>query len=100
MRAAFFAYFFLLLKKSRSPHAVGTGVANASKATHKEAEPNALRKSVPHSSFLPNGRQDTDNLKTNWYNNRIELIPVRPVRQMRGFIPGIETDVPRKEDRI
>ena len=34
------------------------------------------------------------------YNNRIELIPVRPMHQMRGFIPGIETDVPHEEDRI
>lgn len=34
------------------------------------------------------------------YNNRIELIPVRPMQQMRGFIPGIETDVPHEEDRI
>lgn len=34
------------------------------------------------------------------YNNRIELIPVRPLRQMRGFIQGIETDIPREEDRI
>ena len=30
------------------------------------------------------------------YSNRIELIPVRPMRQMRGFIRGIETDVPRE----
>ena len=34
------------------------------------------------------------------YNNRIELIPGRPMRQMRGFIQGIETDIPREEDRI
>lgn len=34
------------------------------------------------------------------YNNRIELIPVRPMRQMRGFIQDIETDIPREEDRI
>jgi AbrB family looped-hinge helix DNA binding protein len=34
------------------------------------------------------------------YKNRIELIPVRPLRQMRGFIKGIETHVPREEDRI
>ena len=53
MRAAFLngsgsctplAYFFLLLKKSRSPHAVGTGVANASKATNNALGPNALEK--------------------------------------------------------
>ena len=30
------------------------------------------------------------------YNNRIELIPVRPMRQMRGFTRGIETDVSRE----
>ena len=35
---------FLLLKKRRSPHAVGTGVANASKATHEKLGPNALDK--------------------------------------------------------
>ena len=34
-------FLFLLLKKRKSPHAVGTGVANASKATNVEAEPNA-----------------------------------------------------------
>ena len=36
MRAAFFAYFFLLLKKSRSP--------KASEATHEALGPNALEK--------------------------------------------------------
>jgi AbrB family looped-hinge helix DNA binding protein len=34
------------------------------------------------------------------YNNRIELIPVRPVRRMRGFIRGIDTAVEREEDRV
>ena len=33
------------------------------------------------------------------YNNRIELIPVRPMRRMRGFVKGIETEVPREDDR-
>ncbi len=46
LRAAFFAYFFLLLKKSRSPHAVGTGVANASEATNDAVGPNVLEKRV------------------------------------------------------
>ncbi len=53
---------FLLLKKRKSPHAVGTGVANASKATQEELGPNALDKQrlsaterlflISHSSFL------------------------------------------------
>ena len=33
------------------------------------------------------------------YGDRIELIPVRPVKRMRGFLEGIDTRVPREEDR-
>ena len=33
------------------------------------------------------------------YDNRIELIPVRPAKTMRGFLKGIDTDVPREADR-
>ena len=31
--------------------------------------------------------------------NRIELIPVRPMKAMKGFLRGIDTDVPREDDR-
>ena len=34
------------------------------------------------------------------YDNRIELIPLRPMNQMRGFLKGIRTDVPREKDRV
>ncbi len=34
------------------------------------------------------------------YDNRIELIPVRPTRQMRGFLKGIDTTVEREADRV
>lgn len=34
------------------------------------------------------------------YENRIELIPVRPLKKMRGFLAGIDTSVPREKDRI
>jgi AbrB family looped-hinge helix DNA binding protein len=34
------------------------------------------------------------------YDNRIELIPVEPVNRMRGFLEGIDTEVPRDEDRV
>lgn len=34
------------------------------------------------------------------YDNRIELIPVRPARSMRGFLEGIDTEVPREDDRV
>jgi len=34
------------------------------------------------------------------YENRIELIPQRPMMTMRGFLKGIDTDVPREDDRV
>ena len=33
------------------------------------------------------------------YQDRIELVPVRPARQLRGFLKGIDTSVPRERDR-
>jgi len=33
------------------------------------------------------------------YGGRIELIPVRPARQMKGFLKGIDTKVERGGDR-
>jgi AbrB family looped-hinge helix DNA binding protein len=32
-------------------------------------------------------------------DNRIELIPVRPIAEMKGFLTGLDTDVPREDDR-
>jgi len=34
------------------------------------------------------------------YDDRIELIPVVPIRKMKGFLRGIDTDVPRETDRV
>lgn len=34
------------------------------------------------------------------YDDRIELVPVRPIQQMRGFLEGIDTTVPRDGDRL
>lgn len=34
------------------------------------------------------------------YQNRIELIPIKPMKEMRGFLKGINTDVSRDKDRI
>ena len=33
------------------------------------------------------------------YGERIELIPIRPIREMRGFLKGIDTAVDRESDR-
>lgn len=34
------------------------------------------------------------------YGDRVELVPVRAIREMRGFLRGIDTDVPREDDRL
>ena len=34
------------------------------------------------------------------YLDRIEFIPVRTPRSMRGFLRGINTTVPREKDRV
>jgi len=33
------------------------------------------------------------------FQGRIELIPIHPMEEMKGFLQGINTDVPRDEDR-
>jgi AbrB family looped-hinge helix DNA binding protein len=34
------------------------------------------------------------------YENRIELIPMKNMRRMRGFLKGMDTTVERERDRI
>lgn len=34
------------------------------------------------------------------YDNRIELIPVKPMRAARGFLQGIDTTIEREPDRV
>jgi len=34
------------------------------------------------------------------YQDRIEFVPIQDIRKMRGFLKGIDTKVPREEDRI
>lgn len=35
------------------------------------------------------------------YDNRIELVPIVPIRKLRGFLKGIDTHIEREEgDRV
>ena len=34
------------------------------------------------------------------YENRIELVPVKPIQDLRGFLRGIDTSVEREPDRV
>ncbi len=34
------------------------------------------------------------------YRNRIQLIPIEPMENLRGFVKGIDTNVERDKDRL
>ena len=34
------------------------------------------------------------------YDDRIELVPLRPLSELRGFLRGIDTEVKREPDRL
>jgi AbrB family looped-hinge helix DNA binding protein len=54
--------------------------------------PSAIRRSL--------GMKPGQKVRVILYNNRIELIPVRPIQEMRGFAKGIDTTVEREADRV
>lgn len=43
--------------------------------------------------------QPGQKVKVILYDNRIEMIPVRPIEELRGFLRGIDTTVEREPDR-
>ena len=34
------------------------------------------------------------------YEGRLELVPIKPMKKMRGFAKGIDTSIEREQDRI
>jgi len=34
------------------------------------------------------------------YNNRIELVPIKPIKPLKGIFKGIDTNIIREDDRI
>jgi len=54
--------------------------------------PRAVRKSIDI--------QPGEKVQVIPYENRIELIPLKPIRESRGFLKGIDTTVEREPDRI
>jgi len=46
------------------------------------------------------GLQPGQQVQALQYGDRVEFIPVKPVKSMRGFLKGIDTSVPRDRDRV
>lgn len=34
------------------------------------------------------------------YSDRVEFIPVRPIKEMRGLLRGLDTKIEREDDRL
>jgi AbrB family looped-hinge helix DNA binding protein len=34
------------------------------------------------------------------YSNRIELVPLKPIKHLKGILKGIDTNIIRDEDRV
>jgi AbrB family looped-hinge helix DNA binding protein len=46
------------------------------------------------------GLKPGEKLRVIRYLDRMELIPVRPIESLRGFLKGIDTKIERAEDRL
>jgi AbrB family looped-hinge helix DNA binding protein len=54
---------------------------------------------IPQSIRQALGLRPGQKVEALQYLDRVEFIPVRPVKAMRGFLKGIDTTVPRDRDR-
>ena len=34
------------------------------------------------------------------FNDRIEIIPIQPIKKMRGYLKGIDTNIEREDERL
>jgi AbrB family looped-hinge helix DNA binding protein len=55
---------------------------------------------IPRLIREPMGIQSGQKMQVLRYGNRIELIPFRVARQLRGFLKGIDTNIEREGDRV
>jgi AbrB family looped-hinge helix DNA binding protein len=46
------------------------------------------------------GLRSGEKIKVVSFRNRIELLPVRDVRTLRGYLKGIDASIERAEDRV
>ncbi len=55
---------------------------------------------IPKSIRTPLNLQPGQKVQVFLHQNRIELIPVKPAAEARGFLKGIDTTVAREADRL
>ncbi|MFA5865217.1 MAG: AbrB/MazE/SpoVT family DNA-binding domain-containing protein [Phycisphaerae bacterium] len=55
---------------------------------------------IPRKVRLALGIRPGEKIQVLQYDNRIEYIPVKKMKTMRGFLKGINTRVARDKDRV
>lgn len=55
-----------------------------------------IPKEIRESMGLESGQQ----IQVMLYKGRIELVPLQPIKSLRGFLKGIDTNVGRDDDRL
>lgn len=66
---------------------------------------NSVKVSSKYQIVIPKEIRESMNIKPGEpmqvfeFDGRIEIVPVRPIRSMRGRFPGIDTTVERNDDR-
>lgn len=55
---------------------------------------------IPKEARQALGIQPGQRAKVLLYEGRVEIIPVRKLKELRGFLRGIDTSVPRDRDRV
>jgi len=54
---------------------------------------------IPRDVREPLGLYPGQEVEVVLHDGRITLIPVRPIRELRGFLRGMDTDIERDADR-
>ncbi|MBM3862013.1 MAG: AbrB/MazE/SpoVT family DNA-binding domain-containing protein [Verrucomicrobia bacterium] len=55
---------------------------------------------IPQSIREALGLEPGEKMQVLHYQDRIEFIPRRSLKEMRGFLKGLDTSVPREGDRL
>lgn len=55
---------------------------------------------IPQSIREQLGLEPGEKMQVLQYQDRIEFIPRRKLKEMRGFLKGLDTTVPREGDRL